>query len=158
MCLLRRLVAASESALAIAAEASTIATFAVVAIGGLLYGLGSVQPLKLRARCLIGPYEDGHQVTVVTTTVKNRTRNNHTINDYYMISDPGVRRRLQLWRADTDATPFDESSLNGAGSPLAAHDILILRGELPASALPYGKKTLVVVTIGNRPYATKIVQ
>jgi hypothetical protein len=148
--------AASESALSVAADISTIATFAVVVTGGLLYGLGSVRPLKIQAKSRTDLHEEGYQITVVTTTVKSRTRNNRTINDYYMISDPGPAQRLRLWQTETDATPFSGSSLNNAGCSLEAHDILTLRGELNAAGLPYGNKTLVVVTVGNRPYAAKI--
>jgi len=151
-------VAASESPLSIAADISTIATFFVLVAGGVLYGLNSVRPFKFSARYQIGPHDEGYQVTVVTTIIRNRTRDDRTIANYYLISDPGFLKRLRLWQIDADAKPFTNTSLPKDGKTLLAHDRIILRGELHAAAgLPY-KRTLAVVSVGNRPYAAKIRQ
>jgi hypothetical protein len=123
----------------IAVTVSTIGPFVVVVIGGALYGLGVIRPVKTDARWRATTHEKLGEVVVVDATLQSRTRNTQTVHEAGLVKDPGWPRWLRTKLHDRDLTPFQSSA---APMDIAGHGTADLNGVLPGTALPYDRTRL----------------
>lgn len=147
------------------ADDSTIGAFVVMVIGGLLYWIGVIRPLKASAEWWSTTHRDGEKVVVVRAILKSRTRDTQMVLDAALVKDPGWPRRLRARLHPPDLTPFyvpspvpeDYSpSVPTGGLTVAGRAAVGFIDELRGTALPYDGETRLWIQVGRRKFYFKL--
>jgi hypothetical protein len=138
-----------------------IVAVAVAAIPTLLYRLGRIRPLVVSVTASTMPHSDGGDMTVVTITLRSRTRDTQTIRRIALAEWPNWSRRLRhpRWRTSKEGfniKPFDYTSLNDGPLQLSTGNIEEITGETREYP-PYNAATRILVQgIRERPILKQI--
>jgi len=143
--------------------AGIIAAILLVVIPTIAYASGRVRPLKVKARSKTLPLADGEhgkEMTVVTVTVRSRTRDTQTISSMALANWPPITQRLlhPRWRSSAEGfeiTRFDSSSLPEGGLELPGKDAKRITGQTTKYP-PYPSTRLMLEGVRKRPWFVRI--
>jgi hypothetical protein len=156
-------VADHPSLLEMASWIAVILSTVVVLAAGILYSVGQLFPLKLKAEIDVGQHEDGRTVIQVTGRVVSRTRDTQSVQGIYFASPPTwpVRVLCPWWylKWEPSVKPFSWSNLDEHpdGLEVPGHGAKPIRAYLFADEIPYGRGArLLLESTRRRPVLTKI--
>ena len=145
--------------------AEIIVAVLLVAVPALAYQSGRLQPLKIEARSRTLPREGGgstsEDITVVTVTVRSRTKDIQTIRSIWLVEWPPISERFMhpRWRARAEGfreTQFDSTSLPVGGLEVPGKDTKEIKGTTARTYPPYASTRLLLEGIRQRPWFVRI--
>ncbi len=152
----------AESDVGLAAQAAELATFAIVAAGGVLYSYGRLIPITVDVMSFNTKVRDKRTGEVqdlleIQVLVGSRTRDAVKVTDFGYIVDPGpAERKWRTVRERVDELQdFAESNVPPEGVEVLPHSIERLIGSIPASKAQE-HHLAVVVGVGNKPFIRSI--
>jgi hypothetical protein len=146
------------------AIAGIIVAVVLAAVPALLYALGTLRPLAVRATARTLPHEGGGRMTEVVVVIRSRTRNTQTVSEVALARWPPYWDRVvhPRWRTKHpfDVQPFDWKSLTTEEQrrlEVPGHDQRKLSGQI-SSYPPFSSTRVMVKGPRKRPLIKRIKQ